>query len=265
MKKYLVPIAIFTAAMTFQSCKTNNKAQTSPVFVGDNSATSLDWAGTYTGTLPCADCEGIFTTLILNADLTYEQTNLYLGKSTDKFRDKGKFTWNDLGSIVTLEGVLDHPAKFQVAENRLIQLDMQGKPITGDLADKYILEKQVSDLTDVGLTGKRWKLVELNGAPVKDTDQDSPAFIEFQKGESKVNGFAGCNNFFGNYELEKGNRISFSGMASTMMACPDLNHERELLNVFETADNYTIYGNELSLNKARMAPLAKFILMVDLH
>ena len=265
MKKYFFPLAIFAAAMTFQSCNTNNKAQTPPVFMGDNSATSLDWAGTYNGTLPCADCEGIVTTLTLNADLTYEQTNLYLGKSTDKFRDKGKFTWNDLGSIVTLEGVLDRPAKFQVAENRLIQLDMQGKPITGNLADKYILEKQGSDLTDAALTGKRWKLVELNGAPVKANDQDSPSFIEFQKEENKVNGFAGCNNFFGNYELKEGNRISFSKMASTMMACPDLAPEQELFKVFETADNYTIYGDELSLNKARMAPLAKFILMVELR
>ncbi len=32
-----------------------------PMSTGDNSQNSLDWPGTYTGTLPCADCEGIKT------------------------------------------------------------------------------------------------------------------------------------------------------------------------------------------------------------
>jgi hypothetical protein len=33
------------------------------------------------------------------------------------------------------------PSKYKVGENRLIQLDMQGKPITGALADKFVLKK----------------------------------------------------------------------------------------------------------------------------
>ena len=36
------------------------------VTTGDNSKTSVDWVGKYEGTLPCADCEGIKTTLTLN-------------------------------------------------------------------------------------------------------------------------------------------------------------------------------------------------------
>jgi len=262
MKKYLLPLAIFAAAMMFQSCKTNNKAQTPPLPVGDNSATSLDWPGTYIGTLPCADCEGILTTLKLNADLTYERSSSYSGKTTETFTDKGKFQWNDLGNIITLNNA-DQPSKFLVGENRVIQLDMQGQPVTGVLADHYVLEKQVSGLTDAVLTGKRWKLIEINGAPVKDAGQEEPIFIEFHKEENKVNGFAGCNHYFGNYELKEGNRITFSKIASTMMACPDLDREQELFKIFETADNYTIYGNELNLNKARMAPLAKFTLIVE--
>lgn len=42
------------------------------------------------------------------------------------------------------------------------------------------------------------------------------------------------------------------------MACPDINTETALLEVLSSADNYTINGQQLSLNKARMAPLAKF-------
>ena len=63
----------------------------------------------------------------------------------------------------------------------------------------------------------------------------------------------------GTYTLEEGNRIKFSKMGSTMMACPDgIINERDFLEVFELADNYTINNNELSINVGRRAPLAVF-------
>lgn len=48
-------------------------------------------------------------------------------------------------------------------------------------------------------------------------------------------------------------------MAVTMMACPDMRIERMFLEVLQVADNYSLSGDgQLSLNKARMAPLAQF-------
>jgi heat shock protein HslJ len=63
----------------------------------------------------------------------------------------------------------------------------------------------------------------------------------------------------GSYELSEGSRISFSQFASTMMACPDADFEPEFLKVFGDADNFSLKGDTLSLNKARMAPLARFV------
>ena len=41
--------------------------------------------------------------------------------------------------------------------------------------------------------------------------------------------------------------------------CPDVKvNEAEFLKIFEIADNYTITGDELSLNVGRRAPLAIF-------
>jgi hypothetical protein len=37
-----------------------------------------------------------------------------------------------------------------------------------------------------------------------------------------------------------------------------MERETEFLKVFEMADNYSLSGTTLSLNKARMAPLARF-------
>ena len=42
------------------------------------------------------------------------------------------------------------------------------------------------------------------------------------------------------------------------MACPDMSMENQFIEVLGRADNYSILGDKLSLNKARMAPLARF-------
>ena len=49
-------------------------------------------------------------------------------------------------------------------------------------------------------------------------------------------------------------------VASTMMACPD-NIEDEFKKILYTTDNLSTDGQTLSLNKARMAPLARFVLV----
>ncbi len=108
----------------------------------DNSQNSLDWQGTYKGVTPCADCEGIETEIVLNADLTFTLKTKYLGKGDGKvFQEAGSFIWDKTGGIISLEGLKGRPSQYKVGENRLIQLDMEGKIITGDLAEKYVLTK----------------------------------------------------------------------------------------------------------------------------
>lgn len=114
-----------------------------PLYIGDNSATSLDWNGTYKGTVPCASCEGIETVLTLNKDMTFKLSTHYFGLNDALEEDvMGSFTWDETGSIVTLADVTNRPNQFKVGENRIWQLDMNGERITGDLADHYILTKQ---------------------------------------------------------------------------------------------------------------------------
>ena len=104
-----------------------------------NSQNALDWQGTYKGMTPCADCERIETELILNKDLTFVLKIKYLGKEKESFfEEKGTFTWNASGSIISLKGI---PNQYKVGENTLTQLDMEGKIITGLMADRYVLKK----------------------------------------------------------------------------------------------------------------------------
>jgi uncharacterized lipoprotein NlpE involved in copper resistance len=78
----------------------------------------------------------------LNTDLTFVIKTKYLGKGDGKvFEEKGNFVWDKMGSTISLEGLKYRPSQYKVVENRLIQLDMEGNVISGDLAEKYVLTK----------------------------------------------------------------------------------------------------------------------------
>jgi heat shock protein HslJ len=185
-------------------------------------------------------------------DKTYKLTRIYKGKSSEPITSSGTFTWDASGANIQLSG--EEPGKFKVGENQLMQLDQDGNRITGELADKYVLNKDMS-----GITEKYWKLVELNGQPVAKTDdmRKEPHMILHTAGK-RINANGGCNSMMGSYELLPGNRIRFTKMAGTLMACPNMEIEDQLRKVLEMADNYNLDGDKLVLNKARMAPLARF-------
>lgn len=109
-----------------------------------------------------------------------------------------------------------------------------------------------------GITGRHWKLVELNGRPVPALQRE-PYLILNTEG-ARVNGFGGCNGFSGSYEIDQAtSRIRFGQIASTMMACPaGMDIENAFHEVLSSADNYSLSGDHLTLNRARMAPLARF-------
>ncbi len=109
------------------------------------------------------------------------------------------------------------------------------------------------------LIGTNWKLVELNGQPVTNpAPNQKVANIVLMPQANNLVGSGGCNSFMGTYELQDGNRLKFSGVAMTRMACPDMTIETQLAQVIEATDNYAINGKFLMLHKAKMSPLAKF-------
>jgi copper homeostasis protein (lipoprotein) len=220
----------------------------------DNAHTSenaLDWAGVYKGVLPCADCEGIQTRLMLSADGNYQLSETYLGEDSRAFQSKGEFEWLDDGLRIRLLGSTSAPGLYQVGENQLFHLDQDGHRISGELASAYRLAKRIGS----EIVGVKWQLTELMGQQIADTQK--PVYFTIDA-DMQVTGFAGCNRFFGKVALEQGQRLAFDKMASTMMACPALQQEGKLLKALEMADNYSLHQGSLSLNKARMAPLARF-------
>ena len=214
------------------------------------SQNALDWAGAYRGVIPCADCQGIETVVILRSDGTFTTHFRYLGKGDEVLSKEGRFTWNAAGSIVTLAG----DAQYLVGENHLRRLAIDGSRVSGRLADRYVLAK----VPEGGVAERYWKLVELNGQPLPKLDRKP--WLILREADGRMNGFGGCNRFTGSYKLDAAaSRLTFGQIATTSMACiSGMEVEQAFYEVLRNADNYSLAGNHLTLNRARMAPLARF-------
>lgn len=255
----LLTLAILVYVSCTSNKESNQKVSTDVSDPAHTSQNALDWSGTYFGVLPCASCPGIETEVKLNDDLIYRISTKYMeDKDETVYRETGTFTWSEDGRNITLHNTIDSSQNthFKVGENRLVQLDTEGKTIEGVLADYYILEKVQIDDT---ITEKYWKLIEIEGKKVTTTvDQQREAHFILKTDGNKVVGSTGCNLINGTYKLDEDLRLSFSKMLTTMMACENMATEQAFLNALNSVDNYTVHNDTLSLNKTKMAPLAKF-------
>ena len=101
----------------------------------------------YAGILPCADCAGIATLFYLEADGNYRLQQHYLGKPSEAVTTQGSYTTtgNRLRLAPKPAPSTPTPATYLVTDAGLQQLDLADEPITGALADRYVL--QTGDLS----------------------------------------------------------------------------------------------------------------------
>jgi heat shock protein HslJ len=250
MKNKILTIGILALGLSLSACSNSKKTANDETANVNTSKSMLDWTGTYSGVLPCADCEGIETIITLNQDSTFAISTHYLGKDNSKFEKTGKFELNKDSNIVKIDDTA-----YLLGENMLLQLDKEDKKITGNLAENYKLQK-----VDEQLIGKTWKLFELSGLPVNlSASMKDPQMVLNIEGKT-VTGNGICNRFFGTYEIQDGNMIKFSKMGSTKMACiAGAEIEAKLLDALNKVDNYSVKNDTLTLNIAKIAPLARFV------
>ncbi len=94
---------------------------------------------TYSGALPCADCEGIRVTLDLFPDGAFISRDEYLGKNRS-FLDLGRWSSAEDGTL-TLRGGTEAPTFYRPAgSNALRRLDREGNEIQSEL--NYELKRE---------------------------------------------------------------------------------------------------------------------------
>jgi len=109
--------------------------------------------------------------------------------------------------------------------------------------------KEVGNEVDVRLHDI-WALGSINGEQfVKDEQTGNHPVIEIYLKEERVHGNAGCNIINGKAEVD-GNKIAFSNIISTEMACPG-DVEQRFLTALQSVDNYKIEKLRLYLYEGK--------------
>lgn len=231
------------------ACKPQKHTSKKDLNISGNSLVSFDWEGTYLGTVPCADCDGIKTQLTLNKDFTFILKTQYPGKSDSVYQREGKFSCDKSGSHV----ILDDAGKrqFKLEENRLVQLNTTGHRISGDLAPEYILEK-----VKIRLTGVYWKMVTFNGKHVSPAPKEP--HIIFEAEYNRAHGSGGCNQFSCGYETKEDSKIKFDTVLSTKMACIGQWNENDFFSALGKVSFYELKENRLILKDENETTLAVF-------
>ena len=128
------------------------------------------------------------------------------------------------------------------------------------IQNQSIASEQPSSQPSPSLKETYWKLVEINGKAFKSTSETREPHLILKTEDNRIIGHSGCNRYFGTYAQQENQRLSFGNIGSTKMAClDDDNIEFRFFDVLGRTDSYTIKGDTLSLHRARMTPLAKFV------
>lgn len=118
MKKYV----IFQIVILFFS--------SAIVLAQDRNCNSLILAGRYIGIVPCFNCPGISTVLIINEDGCYKLAETYLGENKKTFYSSGKFIFDvekKGGIYITLLMQQGEKRSYQICDGSLVQINMTEK------------------------------------------------------------------------------------------------------------------------------------------
>jgi copper homeostasis protein (lipoprotein) len=348
---YLAFAALLSIPFSGCACVGVAETRTSRAF------TEQELPATYTGVLPCADCEGIRYTLNLWGDSVFFLRMTYLGKGKDggeSFDDIGAWALSADRATLILSGGREEPVMFAAKSAELIRkLDPEGRDIVSQLnydlvrRDRFEwfdprvhLRGMYTYMADAGhftecLTGRKlpvvtegdnaaleraylkarsqpgepllvnlegrialrpkmeghgeqpmlvaerfidvwpgetcgekfstarlentyWILVHLGNTPVMGATGRREPHLRLVPEGMKVQGFGGCNRFFGGYYLE-GQNLRFDKMGMTRMACLEgMDQEQSFLKVLEATVQWNILGKHLELYGARGEFLARF-------
>ncbi len=130
-------MSIIFASIFLTSCSTSHSNR--PIDYA-SPRLALDWPGVYQGVLPCADCEGIKTTLTLHQNGGYKLEQVYeKGKgSYIPQPETGQIEWDKTKPLIYLKSGSEQSIFF-VGENKVIAYDTEGNPIVNGI--DYSLRK----------------------------------------------------------------------------------------------------------------------------
>jgi heat shock protein HslJ len=255
MKKVLVSICIAGAALAMSSCRSVEKAiplssingewniievNGSKITPGESRTLpfiAFDTAtGRVSGSSGCNRMMGSF-------DVNAKPGSLELGAMAGTRMMCPDMTTerNVLSALAQVKGYK------KAGKDKLYLCNASNRPV-------ITLEKKEADVKLSVLNGE-WKVKEVNGEAIPSGMEKQP-FIAFDVKKKTIHGNAGCNLINGGFETSTSNAksISFPGVASTMMACPDMETEGKILKAMNEVKSFDVLaGGGIGLYDANSA------------
>lgn len=134
---------------------------------------------------------------------------------------------SDANALTLKAATTDQKITIMLMENNC-QDNMSGKKFSHGL---QVLIKNTANENSVSYQGcgaflkeylvnNKWELESINNKPVTDSSAGKVPALNINLLENKVNGFAGCNSFFGMVKIEQ-SRLKFENIGLTKKACKD--------------------------------------------
>lgn len=139
----LLCISLVIALNSCSGVKKNDKVESAKSATTTEVSTKTEnYYGTYEGVLPCADCEGIKTTLKINPDKTYNLESVYLNKKDGDFDECGTYDVLNGNVIELITPSSNYKTYYRILDNSVMLSDKEGTINNGPLAEHYILKKK---------------------------------------------------------------------------------------------------------------------------
>jgi heat shock protein HslJ len=224
-------------------------------------------SGTLTYVSAQADLEGTTWTLTAYGDAENLQLVSPGVVLTAYFGTDGKITGesgcNNFSSSFTLNGDqifiqpiistqmacangMEMESNYLVMLNSASSYEILGRNLSITTQDNQVL---IYSSISLPLETTLWTLVDINGTPLPTNVNVTLLMTPASEQEADiVSGHSGCNNYFGEYQLNE-QELIISNLASQMMACDDpiMQLENDYLRMLETTRSYQITGTTLKL------------------
>lgn len=107
--------------------------------------------------------------------------------------------------------------------------------------------------------GKEWKLTTLNGNAIDTVKYKTIPTLLLDKKEQRVSGHAGCNRLMGGFKVSGVDNIKLSQLASTLMACPDMELEGNYMKALQEVDKFSVTSDNTLLLLKGSKVVARFV------
>jgi len=137
---------------------------------------------------------------------------------------------------------------FQYEEGFTYELLVDIIPVENPAADasslRYELKNIISKIPSINQSDllKEWTVIKIKGLE----ELNSSPTMNFEKEDTKVAGFAGCNNYFSTYKVS-GNALNFGPAGATRKLCPDMSVEDLFFQNLPKIARFEIVKKELYL------------------